>query len=1722
MWGYSILIPGGASGSFMMDEVSVTGYGTMYDFQGGIPGGFVGFADSWDGSGSSTSLTLATDTSSLFTVPAQDGTTVAKVTYSIAASGGWGGGPGYGGVSHDFASTQVWNSYQGLSFWYYGGNSGAAMRIELKSGGANAGASNRFVYDFTDNFTGWRFFSIPWGSFAKRTDYNPGASLGDSINFNSIWGYSVLIPGGVVGTFMLDNVAPYGGGGIPAVSFSAAAYDVNEAAGTATITVNLDLASSSSISVDYATSNGTAAAGTDYTSAAGTLNFAPGDTSKTFTVSIQDNTVYGPSKTVNLALSNPAGATLGANGTAVLTIADDDSPLPFLDNFEGGIPAGFVGFADSWDGSGSSTSLALVTDTSNLPTVPAMDATTVAKVTYSIAASGGWGGGPGYGGVSRDFASPKDLSSYDNFRFWFKGSNSGAAMRVELKSDGANSSASNRFEYSFTDNSADWRYFSIPFASFVKRTDYNPGAGLGDSLALTKMWGYSILIPGGASGSFMMDEVSVTGYGTMYDFQGGIPGGFVGFADAWDGSGSATTLSLTTDTSNLPVVPVQDATTVAKVTYSIAASGGWGGGPGYGGVSHDFAATQNWSSYQGFGFWYYGGNNGAAMRIELKSDGANAGASNRFVYSFTDNFTGWRFFSIPWSGFVKRTDYNPGASLGDSINFNSIWGYSVLIPGGAAGTFMLDNVAPYGGGGGTIVPRVSFGSPAFAVNEADATATITVSLDVATTVPVSVNYATSDGTAIAGTDYTAASGTLNFAAGDLSKSFTVSVADNALYNTSKTINLMLSNPAAATLGTLSTAVLTIVDDDAAPSIKVIDDFTGSVAPLYNAFGTAIGFAPWGSENGNVALSTTSAAAGSGLALPGQAGSKSLLRIDYNIGSWGGFTHALESGSDWVSQDWSRYDGVSFWMYGNNTGGTIQTEIFDNQAIGSTGDSAERYYYRFVDNYTGWKFFRIPFSAFQRRTDYQPGGAPNDSLNLTQVSGYAFGMPSGTGAKTAYLADYSLYGDLSLHPLTLRVESAAYAYGANEGQPITIKVELNGASASPVTIDYAVTPVTAAAGINYNASNATGTLTFAAGETSKTIVIQTINDGKIKPTLTMKATFSNPANAALGWKTWATLGIVNTNLPDASLIDDFENGLPVPAKLVTSPSGSVAFSLEEILAGSSSAIPGQYPSNYVLSGNYTPGASFNRLFGIGRNLTNYNALRFWYKGSNSGQLVKVKLLDGQPDPGPSGWTLAWSDEFAGSAGTAPNATYWNRDIGGQGWGNNEWEYYTNSTDNAALDGTGNLVITAKPEPAGTTLECAYGPSGNTTQPCAYTSARLLTKDKIDFTYGRVEARLKIPYGQGIWPAFWMLGSDIESNPWPGSGEIDIMENIGKASEQGRLYGTIHGPGYSGGSGIGSGPFETGVTLHEDFHTYAIEWEPTQIRWYFDGYNYFTVNKSDVPAGREWVFNKPFFILLNVAVGGNWPGYPDTTTTFPQTMTVDYVRVYQGPDNAQRFESSFMDDSSDWKLVNLPFSSFRPSAAQPAGAASNTAPLLTNVRGYGFVLPTVAGSFKLDDVRGINLQTSQYLINGNFELMGANSLPSSWSASYITRNVDKLVSSTFQGGNYSLKFIGNNHSKALMQVVNQTGNAGDSFTLSAWSKALRIPTAGTYAVRVVFMNGSTPVGTVTANFAPGTHDWQEVTKTFTAPAAYTSVRYMIVFKKNGGTAWFDGLSLVRNLP
>lgn len=242
-----------------------------------------------------------------------------------------------------------------------------------------------------------------------------------------------------------------------------------------------------------------------------------------------------------------------------------------------------------------------------------------------------------------------------------------------------------------------------------------------------------------------------------------------------------------------------------------------------------------------------------------------------------------------------------------------------------------------------------------------------------------------------------------------------------------------------------------------------------------------------------------------------------------------------------------------------------------------------------------------------------------------------------------------------------------------------------------------------------------------------------------------------------------------------------------------------------------------------------------------------------------------------------WELTFADEFNGPAGQAPNPEVWARDLGGGGWGNNELQSYTDGNKNAFMDGQGNLIIEARREPT-------TGADGIRRE---FSSARLLTRGNFSQAYGKFEARIKMPKGQGLWPAFWMLGDATAQVGWPAGGEIDIMEYLGHDVQT--VHGTIHGPGYSGGNSLGR-HLATGVNLYEDFHVYGVIWTPESIIWTFDGRPYSTMRPADV-RGMRWPFDDPHYMILNVAVGGNWPGNPDHTTVFPQRLTIDWVRVHR---------------------------------------------------------------------------------------------------------------------------------------------------------------------------------------------------------------------------------------
>jgi beta-glucanase (GH16 family) len=671
----------------------------------------------------------------------------------------------------------------------------------------------------------------------------------------------------------------------------------------------------------------------------------------------------------------------------------------------------------------------------------------------------------------------------------------------------------------------------------------------------------------------------------------------------------------------------------------------------------------------------------------------------------------------------------------------------------------------------------------------------------------------------------------------------------------------------------------------------------------------IGYLTWGDAPGNVELSLFQAKRG------GQ--ESGALNINFDIAAWGGFTHVFNDGENWIDMDWRGYNAISFAFLGNNTGGTMQIEIFDNRDPELAGDSAERWFYRFKDDAYGWRLIEIPFIDFQRRGDWQPAGAPDDGFGLDAVTGYAFSLPAGIGSAFAVIDEVQL----------VVLQGIAAPETALAEEPI--------AEAAPEPFELPEVPLNEAL--------------LAAIPYAEPLLVAGYENGL--------QYVSQADGAAIGFVAWGD--------STANAIIGISQIMPYTALAIPGASAP-----NQIL---------RVDYNIGAWGGFThafsDGSAWQSL-----DWTGHNALQFWLYGNNTGHVVQVEIFDnrlmdsqadtaerfyyhllddyagwrrftipfaffqrradwqpgGAPDDGfnldaiwgyafgfPAGvgaqtayldelmvvvvedptqvqittddtvteieidesigwdtreWELLWSDEFEADAGAPISSESWTCELGGHGWGNNELEYYTDRIENVAHDGAGNLVISAREE----TLDgssCHYGE-------CLYTSARCITQDKVEFTYGRVEARIDIPNGQGIWPAFWMLGANFPEIGWPLSGEIDILENIG---EKNIVYGALHGPGYSGVDNIGH-VYRADVNFDEGFHVYAIDWDPYVIRWYVDGelVNSTSVNDLD---GAQWVYDHDFFLLMNVAVGGYWPGNPDDSTAFPQEMIIDYLRVYQ---------------------------------------------------------------------------------------------------------------------------------------------------------------------------------------------------------------------------------------
>lgn len=1013
----------------------------------------------------------------------------------------------------------------------------------------------------------------------------------------------------------------------------------------------------------------------------------------------------------------------------------------------------------------------------------------------------------------------------------------------------------------------------------------------------------------------------------LADFEGGAPVGFF----VYQGASSVAATVLTIGASNPLARPGQvEDNGILEANFSIA---------DYGGFGQDFAALggpQDWSGQDGFSFWFYGRASGLAYQAEIMDNRSNPSSdtAERFDYVFTDNFSGWKRISISWTNFTRATDFQPGGAPDDGLTLTEMWGWAIVLPVGSD---------------------------------------------------------------------------------------------------------------------------TVYFDDVGLNNHVIDSFEDSVTPGAGCLGIPLGFCTFqgaGSSISIAAAATPPAPLLSELGAP-----NTVIQVNLDVTSYAGFIHGFTNpaGDTWVSQDWSAYQGLAFWLYGNNSGTSMFIDLLENRNPGSTTDDAERWTVAFTDDFSGWRYFEFPFSSFTRKD--VGNGAPNDGLTLDEVHGWAFGTVGTGGPRIFYLDQASLYGVADERPL--EVTFTADKFDAPEGTAAVVAVKLTRplkeADPEQVTVSYSSEPGTAMPERDY--TPVSGTLTFVKGGASElTFFVPTFDNLKYDSSKTVILRLSDPSGVPLGFISLARVNILNNDPFDPSLLDDFER-----FPYLWDASSNVILDNPEISAADFQALPGQgayervlkatvplhveiniqgrvcnqgtgvipvvllttptfdattVDHNTVMLGNAyethinrktgerirhetdadrdgdidlvfhfrfnetglpcdpqiipfngwtfdgqpisAGGASafFMRHFALNQDWSFADGLRLWYYGQNTGDTLTVKLLENRaPDPGPTGWSLVWSDEFDAPAGTLPNPAYWTYEIGDgtangiPGWGNSELQYYTNSPENAATDGHGNLVITVKA--ADGSLQCYYGP-------CEYTSARLLSKERNEFAYGRIEARIQVPSGgPGLWPAFWSLGTDIDRVGWPQTGEIDIMEYVSRLPNE--IFGTIHGPGYSGGASFGN-LYTFGEPVSNTFHTFAIEWQPDRIEWYVDGYLYHTATPADV-APNAWVFNDPVYLLLNMAVGGNFGGTVSPDTVFPQEMRVDYVRVYQGVDSAERFEATFVDDFSGWQEVNIPFDRFVRSAEQPANAPDDGLNL-TEIWGYGFELPdsgATTGYLMLDQVR-----------------------------------------------------------------------------------------------------------------------------------------------------------------
>jgi beta-glucanase (GH16 family) len=1045
-------------------------------------------------------------------------------------------------------------------------------------------------------------------------------------------------------------------------------------------------------------------------------------------------------------------------------------------------------------------------------------------------------------------------------------------------------------------------------------------------MKLRQIFAFTLLITTSVLG-FGLTGSSAQAATLLTDFEGGLPGGWFSYFGA---STVTTDTLIVADTDALARPGQAGDNELLEATFNVFDFGGFG---------QDFTSiggAQNWSASGGVSFWMYGTSSGNTYQFEIYDNGPDAGTAERFDTLFTDDFSGWQRVFIPFTAFTRATDFQPPGAPDDGLTLTQMWGWAVPLDGNTGILYMddigLDAVLvddfesglPSGSDGdGNGIGFVTFNDPSS-----------TIAIATTNTPPAPVPGGIS-GNNVMQVD-SDVSGDFGFAG--FIHAFENEAVDSWTpqdWSAFSGLSFWLYGN-----GTGSSLFIDILDnrnpgsttDDAERfSINVIDDFSGwqffeipfgdfnrkeigNGAPDDGFTLTEVHGWAFGVFNSGLAFTNYLDDVGLyGVAeIPSLEASFTSSNYDIPEGDTGiiGVTLNRPMNPDdpaEVSIDYAT--DIS-----NAIAGRDYIPVSGTLTFVNGGSSELSFPLETIDNnkHTGDKRVILRLSdpvdvaagLTLQATAAIIDDEPYDPLLVDDFESYPY----------LWWADSNVL--LDNPEIAADDDDALPGQGAYEGVlmasvPLHVDIDVQGRVCNQGS---GVIPVVLLSTDTFDAT---------------TVDHTTVTLGDASETHSDKKT-----------------GVANRHVEDA----DGDGDMDLVFHFRFSETGLECDPLNTPFNGWT------YDGQPITADD--EGASFGRNFALGRDWSAYEGLTFWYYGQNTGDVITVDLLDNRaPDPGPVGWSLMWSDEFDEPAGTPPDAANWEFEIGDgalngiPGWGNSELQYYTDSTGNAATDGAGNLHIVSAE--ADGSLMCYYGP-------CEYTSARLLTRNRAEFAYGRIEARILLPDGEdGLWPAFWSLGTDINQVGWPQTGEIDFMEYVSRLPNE--IFGTIHGPGYSGGASFGN-VYDFGQPASDEFHEFVIEWEPDLIRWYVDGFLYHVAEPVDV-APNEWVFNDPIFMLLNQAVGGNFGGAVSDDLVFPQTLVIDYVRVFQGPDTAERFESSFVDNFSGWQELSVPFASFSRSADQPAGAPDDGLGL-NEVWGYGFTLPdggSTSGSLMLDQVR-----------------------------------------------------------------------------------------------------------------------------------------------------------------